>query len=121
MPSKPKPTKKERVAAKQDKKSDLANYRRVQSALAIDRDGGLCIFCYFLLGEKTKRDDLHHVYGRGKAAGDWRESYKNLAGTCRRHHPLPIQTPGGNPNLDWVEDVLRMANETPINKKFKHL
>jgi len=92
----------------------------VQSARAIERDNSQCIFCWFLEGKVTLREEIHHVYSRGKEARDWREHYRSLACTCKRHHPLPIQTPGANPNLAYVEAVLKMANDTPINPGFKH-
>lgn len=119
----PKPEKSHRLAAKAGKKASLADYRRVQSALAIHRDQDLCVFCWFLLGVKKKRADIHHVYSRGKDAGDWREHYTSLACTCKMHHAiaLPIQNPGGNPALAWVEYCLTQANESPINKEFRHV
>jgi hypothetical protein len=114
----PKPTKKSRVARENQRKAELAAYRRSQAALAIDRDGNQCIFCHFLDGGYGPREDVHHVFGRGSAAGDWREQYANLACTCRKHHPQPIKIPGSSKNLGWVEEVLKMANEHPINKSF---
>ncbi len=114
-----KPKKADRLADKSRKHDELISFRQVQSKLAILRDRDQCAFCWFLLGVEERREEIHHVYGRGKKAGDWREHYTSLVCTCRRHHPLPIQTPGGNPNLDWVEAVLKMANEMPINANFK--
>jgi hypothetical protein len=98
----------------------LVAYRKSQAALAIERDNNQCVFCWFLLGRVTRRDDVHHAYGRGDDAGDWREEYHSLMCTCRKHHPPAIQQKGASGNLDWVEDVLRMANEDPINPRFYH-
>lgn len=117
----PKPTKLERQEASQARRHKLSEYRRAQAAIAIDRDNNQCVFCWFLQGKITRRDDVHHVYGRGRDAGDWRENYQSLVCTCRRHHPQPIQTKGGPHDLDWVEVILRQANETPINPKFYHV
>ena len=119
MAPKPKPTKAERLATKSDQKQDLKLYRQVQAALAIERDHSYCVFCYFMDGRIVPRADVHHVYGRGKRAGDWREHYRHLLCTCRKHHPLPIQTPGGNPDLAYVEQVMANANETPIDPYFQ--
>lgn len=114
----PKPTKQSRKQAAQAKKLALQEFRRAQVALAISRDDNRCVFCWFLLGITASRDDVHHVYGRGQEAGDWRERYTCLLCSCRKHHPSPIKDPGGNPDLAYVEDVLRQANETPINRRF---
>jgi len=115
-----KPSKNERTARDRQKKQALARYRQEQVALAIHRDNSQCVFCWFLLGVTTKRDEIHHVYGRGTEAGDWRERYENLLCTCKRHHPQPIKAPGLNPNLDWVEAVRKAANAQPIHAKFQH-
>ncbi len=58
----------------------LKKYRREQYLLAIERDGGLC---------ECGREgaDVHHIYGRGREAGDWREHHDQLRCTCRECHP----------------------------------
>jgi hypothetical protein len=33
---------------------------------------------------------------------------------------MAIQVPGASSELGWVEEILEQANETPINKKFRH-
>ena len=114
-----KPSKQDRIAKDKQEKQALARYRQEQVVQAIHRDNSQCVFCWFLLGVTTKRDEIHHVYGRGTEAGDWRERYENLLCTCKRHHPPPIKSPGLNPNLDWVEAVRKAANEFPINPKFR--
>ena len=102
------------------KRQALARWRVKQAALAIYRDCGLCAFHYFLLGVRVPKDDVHHVYGRGIDEHDSREGYRSLLSTCRACHPLPIKFAGANEELAYVEDVLRRANETPINSAFKH-
>lgn len=119
MSGSPKPIKADRTKGKKDRQSRLGDYRRNQVALAILRDDSTCVFCWFSRGKRTPRTQVHHVYGRGRDAGDWREHYTNLLCVCNNCHPLPIQTPGANEDLAYVEDVLRMANEEPINPSFK--
>jgi hypothetical protein len=116
----PKPNKADRLAEKGAQQQALREYRRTNVTIAILRDDNLCVFCWFLSGKRTRRDDVHHVFSRGKTAGDWREHYTSLVCTCKAHHPMPIQVPGASQNLTWVEDVLRQANERPINSNFRH-
>lgn len=115
----PKPTKRERVKEKEDKKKSLIAYRRHQSALAILRDNDQCVICWFVHKRVRRREHIHHVYSRGREAGDWREHYINLMCVCASCHPLPIQTPGGSANLGWVEDVREQMNNDPINSGFE--
>jgi len=117
MPAAPKTQKKDKRREEEQRKKDLQEYRRVQSALAIERDGSLCVFCFFLHGKRTPRSDVHHTFGRGDTAGDPREHYTNLLCVCRECHPPPIIT-GGSPELDYIERVRKQANETPINRRF---
>lgn len=105
---------------KQKRKQDLKEYREIQAQLAIHRDGALCAIHYFRDGKRVPGNQVHHVYGRSRRAGDWRESYKSLLCTCIACHPLPIQIKGASPNLDWVEEILEMANADPINHDFCH-
>lgn len=98
----------------------MSLHRRTQAARAVYRDGALCVFCYFRDQKKVKGQEVHHVYGRGREVGDWQEDYHNLVSTCRRHHPPPIKTPGANPDLEYVEQIRKQANDTPINKEFEH-
>lgn len=107
-----------------DKEEDLKLYRKVNKIICIERDGGLCVNHYFNMGERVLACDVHHVFGRGKVAGDYREHYTNLLCTCRDCHPLPIFTANNiltsGENLSWVLELLKRANETPINEDFKH-
>lgn len=120
MIGKPKPTKEERLQEKADRKEALRNYRREQVAIAILRDNNQCVFHYFLRGEYKQREEVHHVYSRGREAGSFREHYTSLVCTCKECHPMAIQTPGASATLGWVEEVVRKANENPINPEFKH-
>ena len=106
-----------REEEKQEKEA-LRNYRHVQSALAIERDDNVCVFCYFQGRGRVPRAELHHVYGRGKEPGDFRENYQNLLSTCKACHPPPIHQPGASKSLSWVEDIRKLANEKPINSLF---
>lgn len=114
----PKPTKKDRLSIEESRKKELREYRHTQSALAIQRDNNKCIYCWFLEGRVTEREQIHHVYGRGRRTGAWQERYTSLACTCSRHHPPPIITPGGSHDLAWVEAVQSLANSHPINLEF---
>lgn len=102
------------------KNPDLDSHRKTQRNLAILRDDSLCAICFFRDRNKRKAVDVHHVYGRGGSAKSWRESFRYLLCVCRQHHPLPIFLPGSNPNLVWVEEVLKRANDTPINETFDY-
>lgn len=119
MPPLPKPTKADRVAAKQQRQQGLKAFRQQQVAIAIERDDDQCAICWFRYGRSRRREEVHHVYSRGKQAGDWRERYTSLLCVCRECHPLPVKSPGGSKSLGWVEDILRQANETPINPQFR--
>jgi len=100
----PKPTKKDRVASKSKRENALIRYRKEQFALAEERDKKLCVFC----GKPA--DDVHHVYGHGKYAGDWQESYKVMMCVCRKHHPPKIFHKPANRKLAYVEKKLKQIN-----------
>jgi 5-methylcytosine-specific restriction endonuclease McrA len=76
--SKPEPLADER----RRRREELREYRKAQYRLAIERDGGLCCTC----GRVAV--DVHHLYGRGRVAGDWRERHENLECVCRGCHPF---------------------------------
>ncbi len=88
--------------------------------LAIARDNGQCVFCWFQYQKEVPHTQVHHVYSRDRSAGGWREHYTNMLCVCNEHHPPPIIFPGASKNLSWVEDVARQANEQPMNEKFTH-
>lgn len=115
----PKPSKKERLSKKASEKRSLADYRHKQVELAIIRDRDLCAICFFKYSRLRRRQEVHHVYSRGRRAGDWREHYTCLLCVCKECHPLPIQQPGASASLGWVEDILEKANANPINKYFR--
>jgi hypothetical protein len=77
------------------------------------------VICFFKDGVRKQYDDVHHVKGRGKWAGDEREHYTNLMCVCRAHHPPPMKDPRGK--QEWVSEYSRLANEKPINPVFNHL
>lgn len=114
----PKPTKKSRTDEKEAKKAALKEYRAQQRKLAVFRDNGLCTIHYFLEHEEVPYDEVHHVYGRAKEAGHWRENHASLLCVCRDCHPPPIQNIGASKNLGWVEYVMRLANSDPINRDY---
>lgn len=101
---------------------ELARYYRQANVIkAIHRDKGLCTIHWFRDKKSVKFQEVHHVYSReSRYPGSFRESYKSMLCVCRECHPLPIQQPGASANLSWVEDILRCANETPINTSFVH-
>ena len=101
----PKPTKLARDAERARRRQDLYDYRRVQYRLANRRDGGHCVIC------GNRGMDIHHVYGRGREAGDWREHYSKLMVVCRSCHPLPIVGDKAGKNLEWVEELLEEIND----------
>lgn len=101
-------------------KEELREYRQRQAALTIWRDNDQCVICYFKHLRNNRRAEIHHVYSRGRKAGDPREHYSNLMCVCRQCHPMPIQQQGASASLGWVENILEQANNTPINIRFKH-
>lgn len=117
-PPRLKPEKGGRKREKEKQRQDLLKFRHQQVSLAIFRDNSQCAVCFFLHGKRRAREEVHHVYGRGRKTGDWREQHTSLLCVCKAHHPLPIQTPGGNYHLAWVEEVLKQANASPINPEF---
>ncbi len=116
----PKPTRDQREAEKRSKKQGLKEWRQKNVEVAISRDAGYCVICWFRDNKKVPYQEVHHVFSRGNSWGDWHEDYHNLMCVCQACHPQPIITPGASANLGWVEDILKKANDTPINEDFKH-
>lgn len=91
--------------------------REVNKRIAVERDSGLCVPCYLRTGLRIRANDVHHVFGRAKKVGSYRERYTALMCVCRschdylEHHKFSNEVEGA-----W----LRTANETPINRNFKH-
>ncbi len=98
----------------------MQDWRKKNVQLAIARDNGQCVFCWFQNHAEVPHTQVHHVYSRDRSAGGWREHYTNMLCVCNEHHPPPIIFPGASKNLSWVEEVARQANEQPINEKFIH-
>lgn len=97
----------------------IDEYREQQALLAIWRDSGYCTICWFYHKRQRAFQQVHHVYGRSRKMDSFREQYNSLLCVCLECHPLPIQFPGGNLALAYVEDVLAEANQTPINDDFR--
>lgn len=93
----------------------------MNARLAILRDGGQCAVHWFRDGQRVPYDEVHHVYGRGKEAGSFREHFTAFLCVCKQCHAQlpPIQTPGGDHTFTWVEELLGKANAHPINPEFK--
>lgn len=109
-----------RKEEKAEQKRQLDMYRGTQRMLCVDRDHASCVICWFRDGVKTRYQDIHHIYGRGKKVGDWREHYTNLMCVCRKCHPLPAQDKGSKQS--WVIEIAEeMMNATPINPAFEHV
>lgn len=100
----PKPLKRDRLEARDERKIYLKEYREQQYCKAFERDGGKCALC----GKPA--NDVHHCYGRGVDAGDWREHYTNLMCVCRGCHPGRIVGERAGKNLEFVEDKLKEIN-----------
>ena len=108
MYPKPKPQKGAKRKANEKRKRELAAYRKEQRALAIERDEGGCRFC-----EVARGTDVHHAYGRGRQAEDWREHFSNLITTCQSCHPAPIYVQPPKPHLEYVVELLDKINTEP--------
>jgi len=94
--------------ANEKRKRKLAVYRKEQYALAYERDQGGCRIC-----EKARAEDRHHVFGRGRRAGDWQEHHTNLVFVCRSCHPLPIKILPPRDDQMWIVDLLDKINTEP--------
>ena len=105
MPSYPKPLASARKLANHERKEQLRLWRATQYRKAIERDKGMCRIC-----NKRVAVDVHHVYGRGRSTGDWREHHTSLMSVCRGCHPQPIKHKPAGPKLRWVEDILERIN-----------
>ena len=108
MYPKPKFKKGAKKRENEKRKRNLSAYRKTQYDLALERDQGGCRIC-----EKVRADDRHHVFGRGRAAGDWQEHYTNLVFVCRTCHPLPIKTLPPRDDQVWIVDLLDEINTEP--------
>jgi len=111
---KPKPTKEERKDYAIKRSMDLAAHRKLVREVVLERDKHRCVICFHKLhGLWTPSTEIHHVYGRGKEADDWREQAENLMTVCRVHHPPPIKDDKPKPSMQWIEDLRRKINDIP--------
>ena len=104
------------MAKEATEKLELKAYRRRQYELAYLRDDGKCAICWFKKDVINKAEDVHHVYGRGKTKQSSKEKYTSLLCVCRLCHPQPLLFPTGESE---IEQILAMANATPINPAFE--
>lgn len=102
------------------KREALANYRKTQAALAIARDFGYCVRCYWT-DKLTQYEHVHHVFGRGTEVGDDREQYTSLICLCANCHRL-VSAIRFRIKPQHTEQILLLerANENPINANFQH-
>ncbi len=103
---KPEPRKRQ----KQRASFRLADHRRQQALRAKDRDSWRCQICADK-GVTTRALDVHHIFGRGRTKGDWRENYMALLCVCRACHPAPLYS------HDWKSDHEIVALARRINGK----
>lgn len=111
---------KPKKSAKEERRERMkrrGEYVQEQAQIAIHRDGGFCVFCWFWEGKRVPYEEVHHFFGRGRDEGDSREHYTSLVCTCKPHHPGPVYYPEKHPEL---MEVLGLANSRPINRRFKH-
>lgn len=114
----PKPTKADRLSKRQKEKELLAEYRVKQRTLAIYRDGGYCVICWFKYNRRTVFTQVHHTYGRGRTIDDYREHFEYLMCVCDNCHPQPIKSVAGN-NLEYVEQIRVQSNRNPIREQIE--
>ena len=102
-------------------KLELRAFRLKQGMLAHHRDNGWCVRCYFKFGRYRPKAHIHHVYGRSSKLDNWREDYTSLMSLCYFCHVKlrPIRVKGAVKHKE-VEELLKNANNTPINPHFKH-
>lgn len=93
-------------------------YRSEQAKLAIYRDNALCAIHFFSHGVRRPYEEVHHVFGRGRDAGDWREHVSSLLCVCRQCHPAGAARAPNGPHHPIIR-ILRKANTSPINEDVK--
>lgn len=100
----------------------LAETLRVQRdlhrTLAIDRDGGYCVFCRHpetlhpgegLQPVSTRMAAVHHVFGRDRKRPTWREHFSALVCCCNECHPAPLYLHGWTSD-DPIVEMMRRWN-----------
>jgi hypothetical protein len=108
-------------SAKEERRERMhrrGEYASAQAQQTIFRDDALCINCFFTYGIVREFDEVHHFYGRGRDADDWREHHSSMGCLCRKCHNkfTPIKVKGTRPEQ---EKVLEQANEDPINLRWR--
>lgn len=100
--------------------NELSDYRIIQASLAIHRDGGLCVRCYWN-GIIRPYEHVHHVFGRGTHVGDSQEDYYNLLCLCAECHDKlsAVRVPLKEVHREQMI-LLAFANAHPINPEFEH-
>ena len=103
---------------KKDKKKDLRDYRIIQAALAVYRDDGYCVRCYWN-GKLRPYEHVHHVFGRGTEVDSVNEQYDTLLCLCIECHGdfNPVRVPTKEIALEQLM-LLNKANEVPVNSRF---
>jgi hypothetical protein len=97
---------------------ELSAYRKEARSVAILRDGGFCMMCYWLDDKRTPFTDVHHVFGRGTSICD-KENPSSLMSVCRKCHPQPILMV--RHLTGWKHAVLYTwlnMNQHPMNRSF---
>lgn len=95
---------------------ELNKYRSIQRRVALYRDDGCCVWCAKVDRKLTPAVDVHHVYGRGVKIGSEKEVYTSLLSLCRKHHIMV----DAEKSSERVVELLRRANDNPINHYFRH-
>lgn len=117
-----KPSKEKRLEERKQLKEAIRKFREQQRAIAIYRDSGFCVVCYFTLGVKKLADDVHHVYGRASGEAVFtssKENHKSLCSLCRKHHNSVGSIRKKGSSWDFIIGILQLANDTPINVGYK--
>lgn len=112
---KPKPKKEDRKSKTSLRRENLMAFRSIQHTAVQVRDMGLCVICYFKHNRMTPASEVHHVFGRGLEASDWREDMTSQMCVCKACHPFGAARHAYG-KQEWVVDILRKANATPINE-----
>jgi len=101
---------------KKEELIELKEYRSIQATMAINRDAGLCVNCYWFQEKIQPYDHVHHTEGRGTKE---KEQYTKLLCLCAYCHNLfsPIKFPNKEIHIDQKYLIL-LANRFPINQEF---
>lgn len=101
---------------KQEQLEALKEYRREQAALAILRDNGYCVRCYWFPGHIKAYEHVHHTEGRGTYE---KEHYTKLICLCAECHNLFSAMRVKEKSIHREQrELIKIANKHPINLKF---